>query len=1256
MVSQVIKETFRNNYADDYRDSDNYYKILFNSGRALQQRELNQLQTIINKDIEEFGNNEFHAGSAVSGGAAAPETSVPFIKLTGLGDLSASDIINTPWLQSGSEGLELKVEYAVEATDTDPATIYVTYTSSNSQSSTEQIVATAGRTLTYNGSAASLVGKTLTIQSTDTSSNPATGLGTLYTLAAGRFFVNGHFVYSDTQTIVISRYTRTPDAVIGWKVVESIVKVEDDENLYDNSGANLNISAPGADRYKITLILTTQALVDSDEYFIPLANMVAGQVYSDRNSSEGNFGDKANDDHFAIRHFKTHGSFKVEGGRIDIRTAADNSAMWEVDIQPFLAFLEGRFIRTTGNIPLRTAKPRTTLLQENEATTVAFGNYIITDNLNGIFDFESFEEINLYAATGGTGTVLGTAKVRSIDKFGTDYRIYLFEVDAGSNNFSQVRSIGNGTTDYADIKLQGGIAKLYDQVENNLLMPLPRTRPSTVSDVVITVQRVDEVTDGDNDGTISFNTASGYVVDDTSSWIVVRTDTGAVVTGFNTSSSSGNTVVISGLPTGTLTFRVVTYQQSTGSVGRSKTKTLVSGATKTASLSSGSLDLDHVDIYALNSVTVGGVDVTDEFIFDNGQRDNFYDVGNITLKGGSSISSTASVTVDYDYFSHSGTGNFFSVSSYGGQITYENIPSHQQKNGERVSLRDVLDFRPSRTPGASTFGEIFRLPQNGDNVTADVNYYLGTKAKVFITKDMRGNIIQGVPALNPVQIATGAETMAIAEIDFAPYGLDEKDFKIRYVGNKRYTMRDIGNLERRLEDLEELTSLTMLELNTRNKAILDSDGFDRLKSGITADNFMDHYQSDKWLENIPGAAEKANPEYKASIDFVRGELTPRTLENSVELVFDSADASNSNVVLRGDNVMLSYTEVEYKFQKSFSRAIEVAPQALPKFVGRMTISPASDNWIDIEKLPKKVIIGDPRVSQDPNDTTNWAGTSWTGISTQDLAQAQLGEVVYQGASNTSSYTTDQFGRVTDHEYNVRYDVTVTNTPKFKLTGATTEIETVGTDLIRANINIPVARSRFVSFKVTGLKPDTRHYFFLQNRDVNDWIYSAPGDGEFVRMSNLGRNSPYLDVGNTFKDLTEFPSTGVYPGKTSAHYTNSAGEISGYLLIPSTDSMQFSTGTLEFEVADVDDAMVIRESAFSKAFSEYVSSGTLRQIQDEELSTRVYLVDLDIETVETGKRRVYPQYQDFGDGDTGGTDGESSEGVCGSVDDTNGDGW
>ena len=46
MVNSVIKNTFETSYRDDWTDSDNFYRILFNNGRSLQARELTQMQTI----------------------------------------------------------------------------------------------------------------------------------------------------------------------------------------------------------------------------------------------------------------------------------------------------------------------------------------------------------------------------------------------------------------------------------------------------------------------------------------------------------------------------------------------------------------------------------------------------------------------------------------------------------------------------------------------------------------------------------------------------------------------------------------------------------------------------------------------------------------------------------------------------------------------------------------------------------------------------------------------------------------------------------------------------------------------------------------------------------------------------------------------------------------------------------------------------------------------------------------------------------
>ena len=47
MATNLTETTFPSTYKDDFADSAGFHKILFNSGKALQARELTQLQTIL---------------------------------------------------------------------------------------------------------------------------------------------------------------------------------------------------------------------------------------------------------------------------------------------------------------------------------------------------------------------------------------------------------------------------------------------------------------------------------------------------------------------------------------------------------------------------------------------------------------------------------------------------------------------------------------------------------------------------------------------------------------------------------------------------------------------------------------------------------------------------------------------------------------------------------------------------------------------------------------------------------------------------------------------------------------------------------------------------------------------------------------------------------------------------------------------------------------------------------------------------------
>ena len=95
------------------------------------------------------------------------------------------------------------------------------------------------------------------------------------------------------------------------------------------------------------------------------------------------------------------------------------------------------------------------------------------------------------------------------------------------------------------------------------------------------------------------------------------------------------------------------------------------------------------------------------------------------------------------------------------------------------------------------------------------------------------------------------------------YTLDTAEVGIEHVDNKRYTMRDIGRIEKRIETTEYYTQLSLLETAAQNLQIQDSNGFDRFKNGFVVDNFTGH--------NI---GDVGNNDYKVSIDYANGELRP----------------------------------------------------------------------------------------------------------------------------------------------------------------------------------------------------------------------------------------------------------------------------------------------------------------------------------------------------------------------------------------------
>ena len=106
---------------------------------------------------------------------------------------------------------------------------------------------------------------------------------------------------------------------------------------------------------------------------------------------------------------------------------------------------------------------------------------------------------------------------------------------------------------------------------------------------------------------------------------------------------------------------------------------------------------------------------------------------------------------------------------------------------------------------------------------------MGRIDKIVLDKEGNLSLVQGTSAVTPKEPTVIEDSMTIARITLPAYLFDVDDAEISLVDNRRYTMRDIGGLEDRIENLETFTSLSALELSTQSLQVQDAQGLDRFK-------------------------------------------------------------------------------------------------------------------------------------------------------------------------------------------------------------------------------------------------------------------------------------------------------------------------------------------------------------------------------------------------------------------------------------------
>ena len=361
----------------------------------------------------------------------------------------------------------------------------------------------------------------------------------------------------------------------------------------------------------------------------------------------------------------------------------------------------------------------------------------------------------------------------------------------------------------------------------------------------------------------------------------------------------------------------------------------------------------------LQLITVGNnLNITNRFELDKGQREQFYDYSRLVRRV-NFPPATRKVLVVFDKYvlPNNDTGDFYTVASYDEERFSNDVPL--LNNGLRAT--DTIDFRPrvstytgAESPFAfknrtfaSTFNPSFIVTPNESSILG-YNFYLSRKDKVIL--DVLGNlsVIKGTSSTDPAFPASTSESMEIATIELPAYLYDPDDAIVKVADNVRYTMRDIGRLEDRIDVLEEVTSLSLLELDTKTLQVQDFDGLSRFKTGFFVDDFKNIDLLDTNDPDCKITINSDDRELNVPLDF--WSMKPELALNLTTNV-DTADFSqnlellDTNVKKTCDLITLNYQEVDWINQPLASRVENVNPFNMVEFIGRIELKPFADSWV-----------------------------------------------------------------------------------------------------------------------------------------------------------------------------------------------------------------------------------------------------------------------------------------------------------------------
>ena len=453
-------------YFDDFDPESNYNKVLFKPAYPIQARELNNLQSILQNQIEDMGDNLFKEGSVIIPGQLtyndrffcvqiqAEYLGIPVSlyldqligkKITGRTSGVTATVVTYITNQQSVRGLY---------------TLYLNYEESGEDNATDVFqddeVLVTETTISY-ATTFIAAGEGFA----NTISTNASAIGSAFTLNQGVYYLRGYFVNVDSQILILDQYSTNSSYRIGLTVNEEVVSSDVDPTLNDNAQGYNNYTAPGADRLKITATLSKKLSDDYvDQGFIQLAEVSNGILRDILNTTKYNvLGDE-----LAKRTFDESGHYYVKEFVTTVRESLDNqegnrgiylpgqiTAQGQIPtddlmvykMTPGKAYVRGYEVEKISSSLIDVPKPRSTRLVKNQGINFGFGPTFGVNRVYGspIIGFNTTNTLSLRSER--VGLASETAPGKEIGQA----RLYDFSLESGSYNTT------NSATNQWDLSL-----------------------------------------------------------------------------------------------------------------------------------------------------------------------------------------------------------------------------------------------------------------------------------------------------------------------------------------------------------------------------------------------------------------------------------------------------------------------------------------------------------------------------------------------------------------------------------------------------------------------------------------------------------------------------------------------------------------------------------------------------------------------------------------------------------------------------------